>query len=359
MKYKKRHIILSLFLIVQILIIKLIKNKTLFIENDYSKSIYLYISKTLRYIFGWVPFSVGDILYTILSIYLLTLIFKLFYCRLRFFKLIILKLFATFSVVFFIFNIFWGLNYYRLPLNEQLGFSNNNYTEEQLITITKKLILKTNALQEEITNSKHLPVVIPHSTKDVFLRTKSGFAAIHEKYDFPEYIPPSVKTSIYSTVLSYMGFSGYLNPFTNEAQVNYNIPIVSMPSTTSHEIAHQLGYAAENEANFISFLACTHSEDIFFQFSGYYMAMRYCISNLYRNNPEAYDEIKKHLNVGVIENMKIHREMNKKYDNDLLEPFIKDIYNGYLKANNQKNGIKSYSVMVKTLINYHEKNPNF
>ncbi|WP_196892788.1 DUF3810 domain-containing protein [Aureivirga marina] len=359
MKYKKRHIILSIFLVIQILLLKLLKNKTLFIENDYSKSIYLHISKILRSIFGWIPFSFGDIVYTVLVIYLIVLVYKLFYRKLKFFKIYFLKIFATISVVFFIFNIFWGLNYYRLPLYKQLGFSDKSYTDEELMTVTIKLIERTNQLQEEITNSKHKPVEIPHSIEDVFLRTKSGFENIHTKFDFPEYTPPSIKTSMYSTILSYMGFSGYLNPLTNEAQVNYNIPMVSMPSTSSHEIAHQLGYAAENEANFISFLACTHSNDKYFQFSGYYMAMRYCISNLYKNDREAYEKIRENLNEGVVQNMKIHREINQKYDNDVLEPFIKDIYNTYLKANNQKDGIRTYSYMVKTLINYHEMNPNF
>ena len=51
-----------------------------------------------------------------------------------------------------------------------------------------------------------------------------------------------------------MGFSGYLNPFTNEAQVDILIPKYQLPTTASHEVAHQLGYAAENEANFIGIL---------------------------------------------------------------------------------------------------------
>ena len=58
----------------------------------------------------------------------------------------------------------------------------------------------------------------------------------------------SVKNSILSTPLSYMGFSGYINPFTLEAQINVNTPQLYLPTTICHEIAHQMGYSAENEA---------------------------------------------------------------------------------------------------------------
>jgi hypothetical protein len=36
---------------------------------------------------------------------------------------------------------------------------------------------------------------------------------------------------------NYMGFSGYLNPFTNEAQVNYLGPMYTFPATTCREMA--------------------------------------------------------------------------------------------------------------------------
>ena len=37
-------------------------------EHIYSKGIYPYIAKVLHFLFGWIPFSMGDILYTLLII---------------------------------------------------------------------------------------------------------------------------------------------------------------------------------------------------------------------------------------------------------------------------------------------------
>ncbi len=66
----------------------------------------------------------------------------------------------------------------------------------------------------------------------------------------------SVKASLFSYPGLYIGFAGYYNPFTGEAQVNMLDPDFRLPYTTCHEMGHQLGYAKENEANFIGFLAC-------------------------------------------------------------------------------------------------------
>ena len=81
------------------------------------------------------------------------------------------------------------------------------------------------------------------------------------------YFYPSVKFSFYGYLANYLGFSGYYNPFTGEAQVNTTVPRFVQPFTTCHEIGHQLGYAKEKEANFCGFLATKSSPDPAFRYS--------------------------------------------------------------------------------------------
>ena len=75
-----------------------------------------------------------------------------------------------------------------------------------------------------------------------------------------------------------MGFSGYFNPFTNETQLNWHTPKNSQPITQAHEQAHQLGFAAENEANFIAFLVSNENNNIFIRYS----ALNICIEALFK-----------------------------------------------------------------------------
>ena len=64
-----------------------------------------------------------------------------------------------------------------------------------------------------------------------------------------------------------MGYGGYLNPFTNEAQVNGVTPKFRLPTVSCHEVGHQLGYSAEGATNFIGYLVTSESNDPYFKYS--------------------------------------------------------------------------------------------
>jgi effector-binding domain-containing protein len=150
-----------------------------------------------------------------------------------------------------------------------------------------------------------------------------------------------------------MGFNGYLNPLTNEAQVNDQILIYKIPTTASHEIGHQLGFAKENEANFIACLATMNHPDPYFRYSGFTFALRYCLNELYvRDRPQA-EKLLKTINPGILENYKEVREFWASHKNP-IEPLFQYTYSGYLKANKQPEGMKSYSYVVALLVNYFD-----
>jgi hypothetical protein len=149
-----------------------------------------------------------------------------------------------------------------------------------------------------------------------------------------------------------MGFGGYINPFTLEAQINKNIPSIQIPTTICHEIAHQKGYSAENEANFIGIISCINSNDNLIKYSGNILALRYLLNELYKVDKKRFDQLYLKINKGIIKNIKQAEKELDKYKNP-FEPFLKVIYDKYLKANNQTAGIESYSLVVNLLVNYY------
>jgi len=343
---------LVIFLGIQILMISNLKGYPEFVERFYSNGLYVGISKLMRYVFGWVPFSVGDIFYTLASIYILR---WLYLNRKRIIKDTLnwfLDIGAALSIAYFAFHILWAFNYYRLPLNKSLDLD-SEYTTEQLISFTKKLIKKSNSIHNKLAANDSLKVELPFTKSEVFDKVKDGYKTLSEVYPHLDYQPKSIKKSIYSIPLTYMGFSGYLNPFTNEAQVDGLIPTYKFPTTSCHEAAHQLGYAAENEANFIGSLAAIHNEDIYFKYSGYTFALRYCLAELFRRDPETYNTILPTINKGIIENYLEVKTFWMAYENP-LEPIFKKTFDSFLKANNQAAGMKSYSYVVALLVNYYE-----
>ena len=150
-----------------------------------------------------------------------------------------------------------------------------------------------------------------------------------------------------------MGFSGYLNPLTGEAQVDHLIPETNLPFTCSHEIAHQLGIASESEANFVGFLAAINHEDPYFQYSAYILVLRYALFDIRRYDPELFQNYLNRIPKGIIKNMRESDEFWKKYENP-IEPLFKLFYDNYLKYNQQKDGLESYNQIMGLVISYDQ-----
>ncbi len=348
----KTKLYLTLLLPVQFILIKIFSFFPNFIEQFYSNGIFIYISTLLRYTFGWIPFSFGDIAYCILIILLIRFLLKKVLKKSILWKQVVLDIGATLSIVYASFHILWGMNYYRLPLHEILNI-NDEYTQKELIAVSEKLITKANSLHLELEPIDSLPIHIPYSKEEIFQKTIPAYQQLQKTFPSLQYHPKSIKKSILSLPLTYMGFSGYLNPITNEAQVNGLILNYKTPTTSCHEEAHQLGFAKENEANFIAALTTIGYDDLYFKYSGTTFALRFCLNDLYLRNEEKAICLIEKLRPGIRKNYTEVSEFWKSYENP-LEPLFKSTYDSYLKANNQPNGIDTYSYVVALLVNYYK-----
>ncbi len=356
MKQQRRLLIIGLFLFVQMGVVRLLALFPDFIENYYSNGLYPLISKGFRYVFGWLPFSFGDIMYTVLIFIALREIVLLFRSRFKTLKIFAIRTLALASLVYGAFHLLWGMNYYRLPLHESLSID-NEYTTEELVALTEKLITKSNALYDRLATNDTMAVEMPLSRSEIFSQTIVGYKALNEQFPKLDYPPKSIKTSLLSYPLSVMGYSGYLNPITNEAQINGLVPDYRHPVISCHEQAHQLGYAKENEANFIGVLSTLNNDNLHFQYSGSIFALRYCINDVFRRDSELGKELREKIRPGILKNYAVSREFWDSMENP-LEPVFKLFYSSYLKANNQPAGIKSYSYMVALLVNYNKSFPS-
>lgn len=260
---------------------------------------------------------------------------------------------AILSIVYFCFYLFWGLNYYRQPLAKNLNYHPQKYTREQLQKVTEHIITELNYFHLEITKNDSLLVENPYQQKEMYTMAIAGYKHLSEDFPQLEYKYPSIKSSLMSLLQTYNGTSGYLNPLTGEAQVNDRIPKTSYPTTTCHEIAHQIGFAAENEANFVGFLAATYNDDVYFKYASYRMAFVYCFSEMRKRDSKKSKELIQLVNKGVLKDFNASNEFWQQYEN-LFEPIVKKGYNAYLKANKQAKGVQSYNYVVDLLISYFE-----
>jgi hypothetical protein len=344
----KRKYILPLFLLFQIIFLKILAFFPEFVEKWYSNGLYIYISKVSRTLFGKIPFSIGDLLYSFAIIYAIYWLIK---NRKSGWKNITLSIVSCISVVYFVFHLLWAFNYYREPLFEKMQLS-KEYTDEDLLHFTEKLIVKTNEIHFAITKDTAQKVVNPYSQNQIFEMTQNGYDNLAKQHSYFSYSVSSQKKSLLSLPLTYMGFGGYLNPFTNEAQVNDKLPMHSFPNVVCHEMAHQIGFGSESECNFIGFLAGIKNEDLYFQYSAYSNALRYCLGNIAAKDETLFKQLKQKINPGIIENYRESERFWKQYDT-FIDKAFHTFYDQYLKSNQQEDGIDSYSKFVDLLINYY------
>ncbi len=149
----RKSYFLSLFLLSQIVLLQILPYFPKMVETRYSQTLYPIISRFLRSSLGGIPFSVGDVLYFILILFLIRWVWNLKKSWLSNRKKTILGILNFCSVLYFCFHFLWGYNYYRQPLHEKLQLQ-KEYSNEDLLLFTEKLIVKTNAIHHQITGSK-------------------------------------------------------------------------------------------------------------------------------------------------------------------------------------------------------------
>lgn len=314
------------------------------VERYYSEGFYPVICHILHPVFNIFPFSFGDVVYLIVIGYLFYAVYRLIrFCLKKQFKnagLFVLKLTIGFEAAILAFYLFWGMNYFRIPAGDRLKLNDTTYTTADLMRVTTILIDSANTTRARLT-----PADLSQTNSQVY---KTAIAAIKKLSDdsasFRTYFP-DIKPSLLTPLLNYMGTSGYYDPFTGEAQINYQVPLVTRPVTACHELSHQVGFAFEDEANFAGYLAGIHSKDRLLRYSAYNMAVEEFMTDLYFRDSLLNKKLKPLISPEVHNDYKAERAYWRKYESQ-INAFTSVFYDNFLKVNNQPQGLKTYNNMV-------------
>ena len=351
-KYRKELLLASLFLLTFFFGLN-----EFWVERFYATGIYVLISNFFRICFGWIPFSFGDLLYGLVLFIIIVNVRSL----IRLWRLKLLsknkwlqiarKFIRVVMVIYLVFQWFWGLNYHRLGSAYQLKIEPGKYTTTELEQLADTLSSRLSQVIPQITPADSAEWLDFKALKS---RCITDYKNTATSYAFVQYSHPSVKKMIIGSIGGYGGFSGYLNPFTGEAQLNENVPPFLRPFITCHEIGHQLGYAAEEEANMIGYLAARQSSNPAVRYSVYHDMMTYASRELYNVDSNAY-----HTYVAKLPSLaKRHSRQARDYYASFKNPVqnvVNQWYDLYLKANSQSKGVESYSYITAWLIAYAKK----
>ncbi len=341
-----------LFFPAALMLVDIAKSNPEKVEDIYSTKIYPVISKVISFIFGLVDFSAAEIILMALVVLIpLGLIINLARKERSGYHSInyAVTLLGVFAAGYFVFIAIWGLNYYRLPLADTLGYEVRESDTEELSDLCEDLIEDANLLRAQLKEDEDGVLILPYTEKQVFENVTEAYLDYGEddgifagKYSNP-------KPVALSKWMSYTEITGIFIPFTMEANVNINVMPMSLGSTAAHEAAHQRGIARENEANFMSYIICRDYGDVYMQYSGTMLALIHSMNALAGDDIDKFYELASQYAEGVRRDLTAHSEFWKQYEGRTAE-VAEDINNAYLVSNNQEDGVKSYGRMVDLLL---------
>ncbi|MFD1166839.1 DUF3810 domain-containing protein [Sphingobacterium daejeonense] len=331
--------------------LQVFQSNSQWVEHLYSRGFYPIYAYLPKLLFGWLPFSIGDILYAVIFVGLGYILIKsfilLFKKQFRESGIQVLRFIGLLLTVYIFFYTAWAMNYFRIPISKQMELKVDTILLEDHLTVLDEHIQKANTLREGlIFTDKNRSEADDRIEK--LMKSDSLFQMLSKTQ-------VKIKTPIIGSMASYFGVSGYFNPFSNEAHVNGQMPLTSYPFTVAHELSHQMGIGFEDECNFIAFVKLKENEDPWFQYSAYYESTTYLLRTLYLVDSTAFETYKAKLSPKVIMDIKTDQEYWKRYTGWLADASGL-FYNQYLKHNNQAEGMARYGMVSRLIIAWEQKN---
>ena len=259
------------------------------------------------------------------------------------------------SLIYLLFMLLHGLNYTRQPVAESFGLPVQERQSADLQATAVWLVDQTNRLRtgraEDQQGIFKLQAGIPAALREA----AAGYAAAGAAYPLlagPAIRPKGVLLSHY---WSYTGITGLYFPLLVESNINIDVPEYSIPATTLHEIAHTRGFAREDEAGFIAFLAGLAHPDPDFAYSVLLDATARCLNALYSADEKAWRQTAGSLNEASWRDLEANNAYWKQFEGPVQET-SNQINNSYLQANLQQDGVRSYGRMLDLVLAWYERN---
>ncbi len=353
--YRKKLILISLFPLALLLYLLTARMPGV-IEYAFARGLNKWFTEALSLFTGLVPFSVAEfglLFLTVLALFLLIIgiinVIRSKTGRLKCLLEYVLDVLAVVSVVYFILTVTWTLNYNRLSYAEITGLDVRPASVDELAEVCDGLINRANSLRSLVRQDSDGVMALSGSIPEVFSHAKAGYEvaartnpALSGTYGRP-------KPVFFSEKMSYSGIIGIYCPFTCEVNVDVAIAHYSIPSTVCHEMAHQHGFAREDEANYISYVTCSLNPNADFQYSGTMLALISSMNALYAHDKDRFNDLNKKISDSVHRDMRADALYWQKHKGP-VQNTVTSLNDAYLKANRQTDGVYSYGRMIDLLI---------
>ncbi|MCL2060665.1 MAG: DUF3810 domain-containing protein [Oscillospiraceae bacterium] len=258
--------------------------------------------------------------------------------------------FAT--AICFVVILLWGLNYNRLPFAETSGLDTSPVPVNVLEQSCMLLAEQTNEQRGHVREDADGAMALSVPQKNTFARANEGYRVAAGEFEtLGDFEPGRPKPVLASKFMSYAGLVGIYFPVTAEPNINTDVTDAEIPYAICHELAHQLGYAREDEANFIAWVTCSYSPYEDYRYSGSLMALLHMLNTLQSRDAAAWGRVRAMCSPDVNRDLNAMGQYWQQFEGPVSE-ISETINDTYLRANRQSDGVQSYGRMVDLVIAY-------
>ncbi len=326
-------------------------------SDFFNKHISPWIRGPLAKLTGWIPFSLAEFLLLCIPIILIAVIsygIKHYSSSWRSVGAFCAIVLSVAAYVFSSFTLGFVPAYRGTTLDAKMGIDKKEVSAEELRDTAMILSRKINQEIDSIIFTEDGSSVMPYSYEKLNDKLMYAYDKACRKYDFIQDLDSNIKRIMLSEPMTYTHISGVYTFFTGEANLNTNYPHYTQPYTAAHEFAHQRGIAREDEANFVAFLVCIDSNDSYIRYCAYLNLYEYVASALYAANPEYYSAVYLTLPTEAKREMAAYSKFFDKYRDSVASEVSGAVNDLYLNANGDKNGTKSYGLVVDLAVAYYK-----
>lgn len=314
-----------------------------------------YFSAPWKRFFGavaqFVPFSLAELACTVLVVFLLYWIGKTVVQLCTGKKVLAKRLVALCALVVWVYVgvcAFWGVHYYGDSFSDKSGLVAQPLSVQQL-EATTRLFAQNASLASRNVQRDEAGRFLGDQTA-ILAYGDACYAQIVQEYPFLEGPTRTPKPAAYSYLMSLAGFTGYIFPYFGETVLNVHSPTVYLPVTVAHEMAHQRGVAAEQEANFVGISAAITCDNADYQYSGWLLGYAYLSDALYTVSPDAWQAAWDELDEGCKADIRWNNEYWRSMEGQPINTLMQKTYSEFLQGYGQTLGLASYGACVDLLV---------
>lgn len=345
-----------LLLVALLLLLYSARENTELCENFFAKGLSRGYIFAISRITNLLPFSLTEWVYVATIILIIYLVIKLIVYlakrkRTAFFKCAYNVLCVTLAVIA-LFNATFTCSYSRKSVMTAFNFDDVEMSTKECADASIYYADMCNEIALNMTFDENGNVVCPYTFDELS-------ALINEEYhrfegEYYSTFDLRAKPVVMSKFMSYSGITGQFQAIFGESNVSTDIPTYQVPETIAHEIAHGKGVSREDEANYSAYYLLLTSDDEYLRYCGLMYASLKMLNESYdKNDPSEYIRAREHFEEHAL---KQYDNANKHWASyDTLWDKITDWWNDrYLKSSGQSEGVKSYSMTGKFLLQIYK-----